>query len=130
MAVRGRHKARNPWEYRACASGPARVLHELWGGLPTLLSPVFFFPFFLSRFFLFLVWDSVTWRIHGYLNHVARPQGIGVVCPRVPRLPTPPRSSSWSPRGSLWTTLTPRFNDSSIDGPFFILFLYKLLLRP
>lgn len=75
MAVRGRHKARNPWEYRACASGPARVLHELWGGLPTLLSPVFFFPFFLSRFFLFLIWDSVTWRIHGYLNHVARESG-------------------------------------------------------
>lgn len=44
MAVRGRHKARNPWEYRACASGPARVLHELWGGLlPTPLFSSFLF---------------------------------------------------------------------------------------
>lgn len=30
-AVHGRHKAANPWEYRACASGPARGLHELYG---------------------------------------------------------------------------------------------------
>lgn len=37
-AVHGRHKAANPWEYRACASGPARGLHELYG-LSFSLSP-------------------------------------------------------------------------------------------
>lgn len=45
-AVRDRHKAVNPWEYRACASGQlARGLHELRGGifgsLPARPRPLF-----------------------------------------------------------------------------------------
>lgn len=84
MAVRGRHKARNPWEYRACASGPARVLHELWGGFPPSLS--FFFLSFLSHFFLFLVpRDSVTWCIRGdilttWLGHRRESRGGSPSC--------------------------------------------------
>lgn len=40
--VHGRHKAANPWEYRACASGPARGLHELYGLSCSLRVPLFF----------------------------------------------------------------------------------------
>lgn len=38
----GHHKAANPWEYRACASGPARGLHELYGLSFSLRVPLFF----------------------------------------------------------------------------------------
>lgn len=41
-AVHGHHKAANPWEYRACASGPARGLHELYGPFFSLRVPLFF----------------------------------------------------------------------------------------
>lgn len=52
----------------------ARVLHELGVArhppfLFFLLSSFFFYFFLLT--FSFLIWDSVTWCIQGFLNHVA-----------------------------------------------------------
>lgn len=75
----GRHKARNPWEYRACASVrscAARVMG--WTALLPCFPFFFFsflFSFFPSSYFSFFLpfartGDSVTWCIQGFLNHV------------------------------------------------------------
>lgn len=61
----GRHKARNPWEYRACASLDPLVCCTSYG----VAAHPSFFLLFPPLFFR--IWDSVTWRIWGFLNHVA-----------------------------------------------------------
>jgi len=48
-AIYGRHKAANPWEYRACASGPARGLHELYGPSFSLRVPLFYLRLLFAR---------------------------------------------------------------------------------
>lgn len=48
-AIHGRHKAVNPWEYRACASGPARGLHELYGLSFSLRVPLFYLRLLFAR---------------------------------------------------------------------------------
>jgi len=48
-AIYGRHKAANPWEYRACASGPARGLHELYGSSFSLRVPLFYLRLLFAR---------------------------------------------------------------------------------
>jgi len=69
-AVHGRHKAANPWEYRACAS-PARGLHELYG------------LFFLHVLFFFLkppaalCTHDISARARRFLfQHVAALRGL------------------------------------------------------
>lgn len=65
--------------------------------------------------------DSVTWRIHGYLNRV---WGGLPSCSAPAKLP--PRSSSWSPRGSPFQ----RFVCIDIGPSFYFTFVQLSLLRP